>query len=126
MEDINNEITDKRGGERMTDKIHCIKKMVRLMPSEAKMLHEKSSAMRMNEAEYMRFLISQNPKDYPEIRKLLKDLINEVNHIGVNINQIVFNHNAGLYKESDKEHLLAYMKKLNSAVDQAVSSIGDK
>ena len=110
----------------MADKIHCIKKMVRLMPNEAKVLHEKSSTMGMNEAAYMRFLISQNPKDYPEIRKLLKDLINEVNHIGVNINQIVFNHNSGLYKASDKEHLLAYMKKLNNAVDQAVSSIGNQ
>lgn len=110
----------------MADKIHCIKKMVRLMPSEAKMLHERSSAMGMNEAEYIRFLISQNPKDYPDIRRLLKDLINEVNHIGVNINQIVLNHNAAFYKTEDKEDLIKYMKKLNKEVDQAVSSIGNQ
>lgn len=116
----------KEGGGQMGDKIHTIKKMVRLMPSEAKILHEKSSVMGMNEAEYIRFLISQNPKDYPEIRGLLRDLINEVNHIGVNINQIVFNHNAAFYKKEDKEHLIAYMKKLNNAVDQAVNAIGNQ
>ena len=48
----------------------------------------------MNEAEYIRLLISQKPNDYPEVRKLLKELINEVNRIGININQIVFNSNA--------------------------------
>ena len=41
----------------------------------------------MNEAEYIRLLISQKPNDYPEVRKILKELINEVNRIGININQ---------------------------------------
>ena len=41
-------------------------------------------------------LISQKPNDYPEVRKLLKELINEINRIGININQIVFNSNAQL------------------------------
>lgn len=31
----------------------------------------------------------QKPNDYPEIRILLRELINEVNHIGININQMV-------------------------------------
>ena len=51
----------------------------------------------MCEADYLRLLISQKPNDYPEVRELLKELINEVNRIGININQIVFNNNAGLY-----------------------------
>ena len=42
----------------------------------------------MTDSDYMRFLLSQKPEDYPEIRQMLSELINEVNHIGNNINQI--------------------------------------
>lgn len=110
----------------MADKIHCIKKTLRLMPQEAKMLAEKAEAAGMKEAEYLRLLISQKPNDYPEVRKLLKELINEVNHIGVNINQVVFHHNSALYSKEDKEHLLAYTRKLNEAVGQVVEHIGNQ
>lgn len=109
----------------MADKVHCIKKTVRLMPNEAQLLSEKSSAAGMNEAEYIRFLISQKPNDYPEIRKLIKELINEVNRVGVNINQITFNHNAELYSKEDKEKLVAYMRKLNQEVKKVVDMIGN-
>ena len=80
----------------------------------------------MNEAEYIRLLISQKPNDYPEVRKLLKELINEINRIGININQIVFNSNAQLYSKKDKEQLVAYMKKLNQSVSEAVVKIGNQ
>mgnify|MGYP002711622132 CR=1 FL=1 len=58
--------------------------------------------------------------------KLLKELINEVNRIGININQIVFNSNAQLYSKKDKEQLVAYMKKLNQSVSEAVVKIGNQ
>ena len=77
------------------------------MPGEAKMLAKKACDNGMNEAEYIRLLISQKPNDYPEVRKLLKELINEVHRIGININQIVFNNNAGLYSKEDKTQLIA-------------------
>ena len=108
----------------MADKVHCIRKTLRLMPEEAKMLAKKACDNGMNEAEYIRLLISQKPNDYPEVRRLLKDLINEVNRIGININQLVFNHNSGLYSEQDRERLFAYMKKLNVTVKEAVVQIG--
>ena len=76
--------------------------------------------------EYIRLLISQKPNDYPEVRKILKELINEVNRIGININQIVFNNNAGLYSKEDKTQLIAYMRKLNQKVDEAVVKIGNQ
>jgi hypothetical protein len=91
------------------------------MPQEAKVLSDKAKANGMNEAEYIRLLISQKPNDYPEVRKLLKELINEVNRIGININQIVFNSNAQIYSKKDKEQLVAYMKKLNQSVSEAVA-----
>lgn len=108
----------------MADKVHCIRKTLRLMPQEAKVLSDKANGM--NEAEYIRLLISQKPNDYPEVRKLLKELINEINRIGININQIVFNSNAQLYSKKDKEQLVAYMKKLNQSVSEAVVKIGNQ
>ena len=104
----------------MADKVHCIRKTLRLMPEEAKMLAKKACDNGMNEAEYIRLLISQKPNDYPEVRKILKELINEVNRIGININQIVFNNNAGLYSKEDKTQLIAYMRKLNQKVKKQI------
>ena len=110
----------------MADKVHSVRKTLRLMPEEAKELAKKAKGNGMNEAEYIRLLISQNPNDYPEVRKLLKELINEINRIGININQIVFNNNSGLYSKDDKTQLIAYMRKLNQKVDEAVSQIGNQ
>ncbi len=109
----------------MADKIHTVRKTLRLMPNEAQILAVKAKAADMNEAEYLRFLISGKPNDYPEIRILLRKLINEVNHIGVNINQIVANNNSKLYSSSDKTQLISYMRKLNVTVKEAVEQIGD-
>ena len=67
----------------MADKVHCIRKTLRLMPQEAKVLSDKAKANGMNEAEYIRLLISQKPNDYPEVRKLLKELIKEAKRNGI-------------------------------------------
>lgn len=79
----------------------------------------------MTESKYLRMMISQKLNDYPEIRGLLRELINEVNHIGTNINQIVHNHNSGVYSEDDKERLIAYMRKLNTEVSNICKTIND-
>lgn len=50
----------------MADKYHCIKKTVRLTPEESRQLATKAEEAGMNEAEYIRFTISQKPDDYPE------------------------------------------------------------
>lgn len=87
----------------MADRIHCFKKTLRLTPYEAQNLSEKAKKAGMCEAEYLRLLISQRPNDYAEVRIIIRDLINEVNAIGNNINQITRNHNSGLYSEDDRE-----------------------
>lgn len=110
----------------MADSIHCVKKTLRLMPKEAQQLSEKAKAAGMCEADYLRLLITQKPNDYPEIRMLLKELINEVNAIGNNINQITRNHNSKLYREEDRELLIAYMKKVNLLVKEAVEKVGNQ
>ena len=101
-------------------------KKFRLSTKEAAELAEKAENMKRTESEYLRFMISQKPTDYPEMRILLRELINEVNHIGSNINQIVHNNNAGLYFEADKEQLVAYMRKLNVEVNKVYEAVSNR
>ena len=101
-------------------------KKFRLSSREAKLLEEKAKQAGMTESQYLRLMISQKPNDYPEVRQLLRDLINEVNRVGVNINQITHNHNAELYSTDDKERLIAYMRKLNVAVAKVVDIVGNQ
>lgn len=110
----------------MREEKKTIKKMVRMTSSEAKILESRAKERGKSEADYMRLLLSQKPNDYPEIRQLLRGLINEVNRIGVNINQIVKNNNAEFYKPEEKERLFAYLKKLNRLLSEVVVQIGDK
>lgn len=110
----------------MEKRNHSVSKLLRMTPKEAKLLSEKAKAADMTESEYLRLMITQKPNDYPEVRQLLRDLINEVNRIGVNINQITYSHNAELYSEDDKDRLIAYMRKLNTAVAKVVENIGNQ
>ena len=110
----------------MADKIHSVRKTLRLKPAEAMILAQRAHALNMNEAEYLRLLLSQRPDDYPEIRALLKQLTNEINHIGININQIVYHHNYSLYSQTDREQLAAYMKKVNQSLQEVKQLLGDQ
>lgn len=101
-------------------------KPFRMTEKEAEKLKADAMLRGMKESEYIRLLISQKPNDYPEIRILLRDLINEVNAIGNNINQITRNYNSRLYRLEDREMLLAYMKKLNLLVKEAVATLGNQ
>lgn len=99
-------------------------KPFRLTRQEAEKLKRQAQERGMKESAYIRLLLSQKPNDYPEIRILLKDLVNEVNAVGNNINQITRACNSGLYRMEDRELLRAYMKKLNMAVKEAVDKVG--
>lgn len=101
-----------------------IVKHFRMTTQEAKAFHEKAEAAGMKESEYFRLLITQKPNDYLEIRSGLKALINEVNRVGVNINEIVHNNNSMLYREEDKQRLVAYMRRLNEMVAEVVAAFG--
>ena len=95
----------------------------RMTQQEADRLKRQAQEQKMRESEFIRLLLSQKPNDYPEIRILLKELINEVNAIGNNINQITRNYNSKLYRIEDRELLIAYMKKLNFLVKETVDKI---
>lgn len=100
-------------------------KHYRMTSEEAAAFRKKAQDAGMTESEYFRLLITQKPSDYPEIRSGLKSLINEVNRIGVNINEIVYNNNSTLYRQPDKDRLFAYMRRLNETVKKAVDEIGN-
>lgn len=99
-------------------------KHFRLSDEDAKAFKQKANEAGMTESDYFRLLITQQPNDYPEIRVGIKSLINEVNRVGVNINEIVYNNNSRLYRQTDKERLIAYMRRLNESVEKAVAELG--
>ena len=80
-----------RLGDVVSDSGMTMTKKFRLSVKDAKLLKAKAEEADMTESEYLRLMISQKPNDYPEVRQLLRDLINEVNRIGININQITYN-----------------------------------
>ena len=92
---------------------------------EAEFLKKSAEQNGMKESEYIRLLLSQKPNDYPEIRILLRELINEINAIGNNINQITRNHNSKLYRKEDRELLSAYMKKLTLLLKEMIEKVGN-
>ena len=100
-------------------------KHYRLTSEDAKTFADKAKDAGLTESDYFRLLITQEPNDYPEIREGIKSLINEVNRIGVNVNEIVYNNNSRLYRQSDKDRLLAYMRRLNETVKKAVDDFGN-
>ena len=85
---------------------------VRVTKEEKKKLQEMAQEYGVTESEFLRRQIRQRPSDYPEIKILMGHLINEVNRVGVNINQIVKRNHAGFYDEMDKVRLEAYMRKI--------------
>ena len=93
---------------------NVIRKHFKLTYETAKLLAERSKAENMNESEYIRYLIlnqSENPRSR-ELEVEVMRLRNEINKIGVNINQIVKNSNTHLYMENDKEQLKRYLEEI--------------
>lgn len=103
-----------------------VMKNFRITEEENQKFHQMAEEHQMKESVYFRFLISQKPKDYPEIVQLLKQLINEVNYIGHNINQITKSIHSGYLGINDEKVLVAYMKKLNAEVKKVAEIIGSQ
>lgn len=102
-----------------------IRKACRLTEEQDAELREKAKQAGISESELMRILISDKPKNYREISDKLDDLTAEVNRIGHNINEIVYNNNTMLYREEDKKRLCAYMEKIHETLKGAVRDIGN-
>lgn len=61
-------------GESMADKVHCIRKTLRLMPEEAKMLAKKACDNRMNEAEYTRYCQGTKLNTQDTLKSISKEI----------------------------------------------------
>ena len=102
-----------------------ITKLIRFNDREYQIVKENASACNMNFSAYVRYAISNIKMPNPDMRKHILKLINEVNHIGNNVNQIVRNNNSGLYMDSDKTRLMEYMRLLNLKVGAFMEKYGD-
>lgn len=97
------------------------RKEIRLSPEELEELINKAEERGLTESQYLRMLITNRPRDYPELLSALQNLTNEINHIGININQITKNNNSSLYHEADKKRLYVYLKQIKEAVKRVVN-----
>lgn len=98
---------------------NVIRKHFKLTEETAKLLAERSKAENMNESEYIRYLLL-NQSEHPRSRELELEIMrlrNEINKIGVNINQIVKNNNSHIYNESDKIELQTQMNMIKNLLN---------
>ncbi|MGY3666952.1 MAG: plasmid mobilization protein [Roseburia sp. 1XD42-69] len=97
---------------------NVIRKHFKLTEETAKLLAKRSRAENMNESEYIRYLLlnqSENPRSR-ELEVEVMRLRNEINKIGVNINQIVKNNNSQFYRKDDKMNLISQIAEIKSIV----------
>ena len=86
---------------------NTLRKHFKLTEETERILNERSKAENMNESEYIRYLLL-NQSEHPGSRELELEIMrlrNEINKIGLNINQIVKNNNSHIYRDSDKIEL---------------------
>lgn len=99
------------------------RKEIRLSSEELEELQKQAAEMGVTDSQFLRMLITNRPRDYPAIRQELQRLNNEINHIGVNINQITHNNNSRLYSETDKHRLYVLMKRLKDPMQQVIERL---
>ena len=102
---------------------NTIRKHFKLTEETARILNERSQAENMNESEYIRYLLL-NQSEHPRSRELELEIMrlrNEINKIGVNINQIAKNNNSHMYSEDDKIELMTKLEKLKILLEQIMS-----
>ena len=99
------------------------RKEIRLTSAELEELQKQAAEMGVTDSQFLRMLITNRPRDYPAIRQELQRLNNEINHIGVDINQITHNNNSRLYSEEDKHRLYVFMKRLKDQMQQVIDKL---
>lgn len=100
---------------------NTLRKHFKLTEETAKLLAECSKAENMNESEYIRYLLMNQSGHLKS--KDMELMRNEVNKIGLNVNQIVKNNNSHLYRESDKINLIKHMEEIKGMIEELVTII---
>ncbi len=99
---------------------NTLRKHFKLTEKTAKLLAEHSKAENMNESEYIRYLLLDQ-SEHPRSRELELEVMrlrNEINKIGLNVNQIVKNNNSHMYSENDKINLVKDMEEIKILLKQ--------
>lgn len=101
---------------------NTLRKHFKLTEETAKLLAERSKAEKMNESEYIRYLLL-NQSEHPRSKELELEIMrlrNEINKIGVNINQIVKNSNSHIYNENDREILKEEISRIKDLMNVCI------
>ena len=104
---------------------NILRKHFKLTEETARILAERSKAGNMNESEYIRYLLL-NQSEHPRSRELELEIMrlrNEINKIGVNINQIVKNNNSQLYRNDDKMILISQIAEIKNIVQILIEKL---
>ena len=105
---------------------NTLRKHFKLTEETAKLLAEFSKAENMNESEYIRYLLL-NQSEHQRSKKLELEVMrlrNEINKIGLNINQLVKNNNSHIYSEDDKIELRIQMDMIKNLLERFSYSFG--
>ena len=104
---------------------NVIRKHFKLTEETARVLEECSKVENMNESEYIRYLLLNQSETLRsrELELEIMHLRNEINKIGVNINQIVKNNNSHMYKDRDKSELKVYLEKIMTLLKTLIEQL---
>ena len=115
--------------EEKSKHIRCGRIAIRLTEKEKNLLKKKAGKQDMSK--YIRDILFEEqgnrkmipPERMKALEECLWQLKKEINHIGVNINQIVKNHNSNFYSNAEKRKLFALMGELNQKMGQIAEKI---
>lgn len=86
-------------------------------------LHRDAEKAGISESAYLRGLINNHTPQSREDFLLIRELVTEINKIGVNINQIAAHANSGFYSEHEKRKLFALMNTLVRHTGQIIHGV---
>lgn len=101
-----------------------IKKTFRFSERETALLERRAREAQMSQTDYIRVLVANRPRDNREFTEAIKELANQVKHIGININQITIHNNIGALSEEEINRLQKYMAQIRKEFMEVVA-IGD-
>ena len=93
---------------------------LRLMKKDREKLFQDAENANLSASEYIRRLINNKRPYSREDIGTIKELIHEVNAIGVNINQIAKHFNSDFFSENEKRKLFAYMQQLIKNTEEII------
>ncbi len=94
--------------------------ILRLMKKDREKLFQDAENANISASEYIRRLINNKRPYSREDIGTIKELIHEVNAIGVNINQIAKHFNSDFFSENEKRKLFAYMQQLIKNTEEII------